>query len=123
MDRGVGVAVGDVDVAVGRHRHVRRVVEWRLQLGMFSITQREPNVSRGVESHHLVAVAIDQHDQIIGRDEDAVGVRDQPAAPRSQEASGRVEDHDRRLTALKDIDVVVGVDRHVADDAVFDVSR
>jgi hypothetical protein len=37
--------------------------------------------------------------------------------------SGRVEDHDRRITALKDIDVVAGVDCHMADDTVFDVCR
>jgi hypothetical protein len=40
-----------------------------------------------------------------------------------QVPSGRVEDHDRRITPLKDIDVVVRVDSHVAVDAVLDVCR
>ena len=52
-----------------------------------------------------------------------MGVCDQPTAPRSKVASGRVEDHDRRITTLKDIDVVERVDRDVADDAVLDVIR
>ena len=65
MDRGVGVAVGDVDVAIRATGHVRRMVERRLQLGMLPLAEFEPKCSQRIESHYLVAVAIDQHDQIV----------------------------------------------------------
>jgi hypothetical protein len=50
-----------------------------------------------------------------------VGVSEQLATPGTQITTGRVDHHDRRLATLKDIDIVAGIDRHMADDAIGDM--
>ena len=64
---------------------------------------------------HEMAAIIREVDRVVGPHVDAVGAGILPLAPGAQEVAVAVEDDDRVLAAVEDVDVIVLVDADRAD--------
>ena len=112
----VAVAVGHVDLPARRHGDIGRVIERCLERRPAPVAERQhhPTIRRQLE--HLVLVTVAEIDVVIRADEDPVGVEETLAAPPAEEATVMIEDHDRRILPLIEIDAVPRVHGHVADE-------
>ena len=106
MHRGVAVAVGDVDVAVPRDGHVGRVVERRPQRRTAALAEREHHLPVRRELQDLVLVTVTDEDVVVRRDVDAVGIAQAAVAPAREEVPVGVEDEDRGILPLVEVDAI-----------------
>ena len=117
----VAVAVGDVDVALGRQRGVGAAVEriaavHRRGLAGHADLQQELPFQR--QPAHRVVAVVGAVDRVVRRDVHAVRPTEQTLAPGAQEVAVAVEHHHRVLAAREDVDVVLAVHADRGDLAV-----
>src|ERR1700730_11334983 len=87
------------------------------------IAEREQQRARLVEAQHLVAIAIDHQDVLIGANRDAVRVRDQALPEGADKPPVAIEHDNRRIGSWADIETPLGIDRAFADHAEGDTGR
>jgi hypothetical protein len=108
VHNGVCIPIGDVDVPIPAvDGDVGRVVERCLQLRSCRIADGPEFASHEVEGDNPMSVAVYQDDLVVGGDEYPVCVRDEAVPPPADEVSSRVEDDDRRITALENVDAIL----------------
>src|SRR5438093_603176 len=106
----VAVAVGDVEVTIGRKADVGGMVEWwprvlhyRVFLGIAGVggfvplAEREQVASVVRELEHELGAAVDQVDHVVRPNADAMGVHEDLGPPGPEQFSALVEDHVRVL--------------------------
>src|ERR1700736_555867 len=112
MDASITVAVGDVDLALGRQRGVGAAME-RLAAHILCRLAGDADLEQhlAVErafAHEMPAI-ISQIDPILGSRMGAVRSWVLALPPRPKEIAIAVEDHDRMLAPAKGVDVVFRV--------------
>ena len=113
VDAGIAVAVGDVDLALGRERGVRAAVE-RLaaqeRRGLVGHADGQQDLALGGDLANRMVAVVGAVEVVVAVDMDAVGAAEQAFAPRAQEIAVAVEHHHRMLAAIEDVDAVLAVD-------------
>ncbi len=74
VDRGVAIAVGDVDLTGGGDGHVGRVVEGRLERRPAAVSQRQDDAALRRDLQNLVLVPVAEIEMVVSADEDPVRV-------------------------------------------------
>ncbi len=114
----VAVAVGDVDLALGRERGVGAAVE-RLAAhegrGLAGDADGELDLALGGAATHGVVAVVGAVEGVVGIDGKAVGALEHALAPRAQEVALAVEHDHGVLAAVEDVDAVLAVDGDGAD--------
>ena len=114
VDVGVGVPVGNVEIAVaGVDADVGRSSEGLAahgRGGIAGVAEGEDELAVGGELSDGGVARVDAKDGVVGADGDAVRRGEDVFAPRAQEFSVAVEDDDGVSAAVEDVDVVAAVD-------------
>ena len=133
MHAGVAVAVGDVEVALGSNRDVRRAVERaggpRDGAGILAVVARVRRLVHGPKRHQELPVRRELADGVVAvvravehlvrPDADAVGpVRELALAPGAQKPAARIVDDDGVIAAADQVDPIFGIHRHARHVAV-----
>ena len=118
MDAGIAVAVGDVDLAVGRLGRCGRMVERRVERGPVPLAQRLQELAVAVEAQHLVGVAVGHQDRAVGGGIDVVRFGQHAFAPGAGEPAVAIEHQDRPVgAALGDVHAALAVHHQVGQEA------
>jgi hypothetical protein len=125
---GVAVAVRDEHLAARRHRDVgdhverpagianRRLADLEARVRRpFRVAERHQQLAAGGELSDRVVEIVGAVDVIVAVDEDAVCAREDPLAPRGEEAAVLVEYDDRVLAPVEDVDPVLRIHRDARD--------
>ena len=115
---GVAVAVGHVDLALGRQRGVGAAAERlpaheRRRLAGHAEGHQHAAVERAFP--HAMRAVVGAEDRVVRRHVHAVRAREHAFAPRAQEIAGAVEHDHRMFAAVEHVDVVVAVHPDGAD--------
>ena len=114
----IAVAVGDIDLALGRQRRVRAAME-RLAAHegrrLAGHTDGELDLAGGRASAHGVIAVIGAVEIVVRIDVQAVRALEDALAPGAQEVALAVEHHHGVLAAIEHVDLVLAVDGDSAD--------
>src|SRR5438105_12192880 len=113
MHAGIAVAIGDIKIAVARvDGYVGTAVKWfttHKRCRLAAHPQGEQHLAiQGTLAHGVITV-VGAEERSIGARGDAMSAWEEVFPPRAQEVAMAVEHHHRMLTAVKGIDVVIGV--------------
>ena len=114
----IAVAVGNVDLALGRQRRVRAAME-RLAAhegrGLAGHADGEVDLALGRAAAHAVVAVVGAVEVVVRIDVQAVRALEDALAPGAQEVALPIEHHHGVLAAIEDVDLVLAVDGDGAD--------
>jgi hypothetical protein len=123
VDMRIAIAVGNEDVAIRRCGDRRRMVERRAEARPLRVPEAKPNFPVGPEGEDPVIVPIHRENAPIGRDGDAVSVRDRLAPPLLEQFAFGAKNEDDRLSSHQDIGAPNGIDRDIGGEAELAPNR
>src|SRR5262249_21080805 len=115
QNTGIAVSVGDVDVPIPIPRHIGRLIEMaHVIAGQSHTAESQQHAPLGAELQDDVRADVGRPDVVVCIDSNHVRGYEEIVRDAPQQASRRVEFHQRVLTAVEEINVALRVDRDPA---------
>ena len=106
VDSRVPVLVGHKDFTAGGHCYVCGMVKGTVQGWHLPRAYPKEHPTFSAELHHFMSVSVHQEDLVIRGYVDSVGIQELTITPGVEQAAINVEDQNRRILALVNVDPV-----------------